>query len=566
MFYHKAVVHTAFFVHDILTLIIFLLSLKEKFVMNSDVLCLIYNYKHNENAVLWKNRLSQFYETYILDSGSGDMMGNNIINLDNIYYGGLFTKSIEFLKNKEYKWLFVICSDVLIDEENFNKLIKSLNVVTDSNFVGEYQPSTLSDSHNVWLNNINRNTGKIRVTDNIEGWMFLVKSDVVFKLSELGIDFSTDMKFGWGIDLLLSYYSYKLGYCNVVDDNVIVKHPNGKSGYDGYIANIEMNSLFSKIGTSYNKLINNTIAMRKKMFPEKEIKFITYNTFVNDIRSEFKKVPKDIIGIIGVPRSGMIPATIISEYLNVGLVTVDEFVKGKHRKSSLDKIFNKHGNRKLRKVCGNKVLVVDDTCYNGNEISKLKEIFKEDCFKNIEFIYLVGYLEGDCHLSKPDVYLKDIREEAKNSSIGVVLYEWNIFSNPAIINSTLFDLDGVFCVDPPDERNHDEYIKYIKNPIPLHIPTTNDKITICTYRLNKYRKETNDFILSLGVEDFKLFMFKADTYEERSKIEPWFFKGSFYKSRPEYKLFIESDDSQARKINEISGKPVYCVETNKVYN
>ena len=49
--------------------------------MNNDVLCLIYNYKHNENAVLWKNRLSQFYETYILDSGSGDMMGNNIINL-----------------------------------------------------------------------------------------------------------------------------------------------------------------------------------------------------------------------------------------------------------------------------------------------------------------------------------------------------------------------------------------------------------------------------------------------------------------------------------------------------
>ena len=52
--------------------------------MNSDVLCLIYNYKHNENAVLWKNRISQFYETYILYSGSGDMMGNNIINLDNI--------------------------------------------------------------------------------------------------------------------------------------------------------------------------------------------------------------------------------------------------------------------------------------------------------------------------------------------------------------------------------------------------------------------------------------------------------------------------------------------------
>lgn len=175
-------------------------------------------------------------------------------------------------------------------------------------------------------------------------------------------------------------------------------------------------------------------------------------------------------------------------------------------------------------------------------------------------------MEGSGIVGKPDIYLRDVRDLAKKSDIGIVLYEWNLFANPGIINKTIFDLDGVFCVDPPDERNITKYLKYIENPEQLFIPTTDGTVTVLTYRLNKYRPETESFLKTLGLNKVHLYMYNAETYEKRSKVPPYIYKGEFYKQATDFKLFVESSDYQARKINEISGKPVYCVETNKMYN
>lgn len=186
------------------------------------------------------------------------------------------------------------------------------------------------------------------------------------------------------------------------------------------------------------------------------MKYIMYSDLCDDIRNNLVKIPKDICGVIGVPRSGMLPATIISEYLNIGLATIDDFIV-----NGIDS-FNKHGNRRLKTINTNKILVIDDTCYNGNEINKNR--IKLQKYGDFEFIFLVVYMEGSGIISQPDIYIKDIREEARKSEIGIVLYEWNLLSNPEIINKTIFDLDGVICVDPPDERNTEEYIKYVKKP------------------------------------------------------------------------------------------------------
>lgn len=63
-------------------------------------------------------------------------------------------------------------------------------------------------------------------------------------------------------------------------------------------------------------------------------------------------------------------------------------------------------------------------------------------------------------------------------------------------------------------------------------------------------------------------MFNANSWDDRNKkgISPEFYKASYYKQHDEYKLFIESDDKQAKKIAEISQKPCFCVETNKLYD
>jgi uncharacterized HAD superfamily protein len=61
------------------------------------------------------------------------------------------------------------------------------------------------------------------------------------------------------------------------------------------------------------------------------------------------------------------------------------------------------------------------------------------------------------------------------------------------METCLYDIDGVFCIEPPDERNEEEYLKYIANATPLFIPRT--KLGgIVTYRLSKNREITEKWL------------------------------------------------------------------------
>ena len=182
-----------------------------------------------------------------------------------------------------------------------------------------------------------------------------------------------------------------------------------------------------------------------------------------------------------------------------------------------------------------------------------------------EFFYMVIYLEGPANLCVPDLYFKDIRYEAFNSEFNIVLYEWNILHN--MFNDVIYDIDGLIFLDPPDELNNNEYIDYIKNPIPLFIPSTNEPLTFCTYRLDKYFDITLNSLLKNGIKGPTIYMFNSDNYFERQKTPSWAYKSYVYsKLEPNKGLFIEIDDFQAKMIYENTKKAVYCVGSNKMYS
>ena len=97
------------------------------------------------------------------------------------------------------------------------------------------------------------------------------------------------------------------------------------------------------------------------------------------IRKNLWKIPHDIDLVVGVPRSGMLPANMIALYLNVRLTDIDSFVEG-HVYSSGAR--GKGLNSVIRKV-----LVVDDSIYSGASLleakGKLRKV--EDQYS---FIYL----------------------------------------------------------------------------------------------------------------------------------------------------------------------------------
>ena len=288
------------------------------------------------------------------------------------------------------------------------------------------------------------------------------------------------------------------------------------------------------------------------------MKYITLKDLSETIRKNIWKIPRDIDFIIGVPRSGMIAASIISSFLNMPLIDVNSYIHGLepyggHRL--------RHSNRNHKKT--GKALVIDDTVWNGTAMRDVRA--KLDGHKETKFIYMCIYLEGRAH-DLVDLYLEDVRKYTNNFTT-IVYYEWNIFQHNEVHTSKyLCDIDGFLCVDPPDERRESDYLRYISHATPLFLPQTKIGCLI-TYRLEKNREITEKWLEENGVRYDRLVMFDANTWHERknSGISPEAFKSIFYTKHDEFDLFIESDQKQAMRIAEFTKKPVYCVETNCIF-
>ena len=94
------------------------------------------------------------------------------------------------------------------------------------------------------------------------------------------------------------------------------------------------------------------------------MKFVTLADLAHTIRSNFHKIPHDIDFIMGIPRSGVLAASIIAEFLNAPLIDLNSFVAGA----------NPSGGNRVRFHRGTglakqRVLVVDDTIFHGRSIS-----------------------------------------------------------------------------------------------------------------------------------------------------------------------------------------------------
>lgn len=288
------------------------------------------------------------------------------------------------------------------------------------------------------------------------------------------------------------------------------------------------------------------------------MKYVTLNELCKTIRDNIWKVPRDIDFIIGNPRSGMIAAGIIASFLNVPMIDVNSFVAGAKPSGGNRLMYFMSGHTPTRKV-----LVVDDTVSSGRSMNKVKE--KLSGFTGIQFVYMCVYMEG-LGIDTVDFYMEDLRAFTKNFTT-IVFYEWNIMQHhEEFMERFLFDIDGVFCLEPPDERNEEEYLKYIENATPLFIPRT--KIGgIITFRLLKNKEITQRWLEKVGITYDKLMMFNANSWEERmeSGVTPEQYKAWNYKKNEQFMLMIESSDYQASRIAEMAGKPVYCVESNKLY-
>ena len=278
------------------------------------------------------------------------------------------------------------------------------------------------------------------------------------------------------------------------------------------------------------------------------INFKTYTHLSKDIKRSLSAIPADISLIVGVPRSGMVPAYMIGGFLNLPVMTIDDFIDEK--KSS-------HGYRDIRKN-GNKVLIVDDSINTGDSLKLTKEKLKNkygEKYDNLVF-YVVYATEKS--KSSVDIYAS-ICDHPR-------LFQWNYMYHGLLKNACV-DIDGVLCVDPTDEQNDDgeKYIEFLQSARPL-CPTNYPIRALVTSRLEKYREQTETWLEKEGIVYEELYMLNLPNKEERIKMGAYAkFKSSIYAQLHDTIVFIESSRSQAEEITKLTGKPAICFETDELF-
>jgi uncharacterized HAD superfamily protein/hypoxanthine phosphoribosyltransferase len=278
--------------------------------------------------------------------------------------------------------------------------------------------------------------------------------------------------------------------------------------------------------------------------------FRNVNDLNNTILKQLHLIPRDFDLVVGIPRSGMLPANLLALYLNLPYTDIHSFVNGFIYKSGARKQFFTEKEYK-------KILVVDDSIASG---SALKECKKD-----------LAHLESKFDIQYCVVYYTPENKHLADFALEAVptprYFQWNIF-NHTTLEKACFDIDGVLCVDPTAEQNDDGvlYQSFLNNAAPLYIPGC--KIgTIVTSRLEKYRPETEAWLSKNGIHYDKLVMLDLPDMKARQKANNHAgHKANEYKHN-KYNLFVESDLGQAIEINRITKKPVFCTQNfEMIYN
>lgn len=265
-----------------------------------------------------------------------------------------------------------------------------------------------------------------------------------------------------------------------------------------------------------------------------------------DLRINAHQLCDDISLIVGIPRSGMLAASLLALHAQLPLADLDSYIQGRTYQS---------GNRVLRTRPG-KVLVIDDSIRRGIQLERTRKQLDEahllsDCifaaaYATPESAHLVDRYASLCNLPR--------------------VFEWNLLHHN-ILRKACVDIDGVLCRDPTPTENDDgdRYCGFITGVQPTIVPTVRIN-TLVTCRLSKYRSLTESWLSNSGIEYDKLVMLDLPTASARKKWDRHGeYKGEVYR-QSEACLFIESDRRQAVTIANVACKPVVAMDVPEIFS
>lgn len=423
------------------------------------ILAVVVNHNYNDNAEQLRENISKYFDVLLIDSGSVPAPNKSLL-LNNVYYGGLLNEAYLAASTLGYKYLFFICSDVVITTENIEKLKLSLLEI-DLSIIGVYSPSTEGRAHSFC-----RNHGALglRASPFVEGFVFL--SDIAILKEFL----PSKIKYGWGLDFMKGYYCRKNRKLCVVDDRVSVYHPP-ETGYSNDKARKEMYDWFDKPGHSAE------LTQYFSYGVEPYIKYWNNKLLISVIIPCYNH---------GIYLTQAVMSVLHQYYNNVEIIIVDDGSSDCTKEISLglsgryDQVkylYKTNGGLSSSRNAGLSIangqyiqfLDADDFLSENKFISQLKLIEKEDadvCVSNYK-----------CFKEEtPDIYYKYSRESFIGNPLEDYITNWEKeLSIP--MHCFLFKksaIDGIYFDESlPNHEDWDFHIKVAaKNPRYVHDPNS----------------------------------------------------------------------------------------------
>ena len=136
--------------------------------------------------------------------------------------------------------------------------------------------------------------------------------------------------------------------------------------------------------------------------------YITFQELIEDTRHLVQELPaeirRELVGVLGVPRSGIFPAAVIATHLHLPLSDFWSFIRA-------GQAFSESGNRLLTSFGGNvhgrRILVVDDSCYRGNAMLECRAAV-DVLVPLYDFSFAAIYRHPEEHQDVLDFFCRDV--------------------------------------------------------------------------------------------------------------------------------------------------------------
>lgn len=230
------------------------------------------------------------------------------------------------------------------------------------------------------------------------------------------------------------------------------------------------------------------------------------------IRANIARIPR-VDAVVGIPRSGMIAASMIATLTNQKLAMLKEVVWQEVKT----------------------VLLVDDSIAGGTTMMRAVASIPYTNVKTLAVFVKPEILKAES--ATPDIWLEEVP--------GPRVFEWN-WHRSKYLPQAMLDIDGVISTETrPGERNGSI----------LYRPAR-EVLTLATGRKTDEREETEKWLAEQNVRYRHLFMSPIGQRARETKLQ------ACEQMRPTW--IVESNIRQAEWLRARTGLPVLCVDENRM--